>query len=245
MTGAEASEPDAAQPVNGDTQDPSAGLDITQLQKALAEAQRLANSHKDGHLRAAAEVDNIRRRAQRDVENASRYGLEKFAVELLPVLDSLQLAVTNTTRVDAKSLIEGQAATLKLLAKAFTKLDIREITAVGEPFDPARHEAVMAQESTTAEPNSVLQVLQPAMNWADGCCDRRESSSPRRLESSRIAPSKCTAGRTRQRISGVTVHGKDHRHRPGHDQLVRRHHGRWQNLGLSRTPRVIAPPPRS
>ncbi len=161
MTGAEASEPDAAQPVKGASQDPTPGLDIAQLQQALAEAQRLASSHKDSHLRAAAEIDNVRKRALRDVENASRYGLEKFAVELLPVLDSLQQAVTNTARVDAKSLIEGQAATLKLLVRAFTKLDIREIKAVGEPFDPARHEAVMAQESPTAEPNSVLQVVQP------------------------------------------------------------------------------------
>src|SRR5580692_6281276 len=157
MTGAEASEPDAAQPVNGD----SRNLDVAQLQQALAEALQQAGANKDQYLRAVAEIDNVRKRALRDVENASRYGLEKFAVELLPVLDSLQQAVSNTARADPKSLIEGQAATLKLLVKAFAKLDIREIKAVGEPFDPARHEAVMAQESATAEPNSVLQVVQP------------------------------------------------------------------------------------
>jgi molecular chaperone GrpE len=157
MTGAEASTPDSAPPHNGENQNP----DLARLQQALAEAQQLAGTHKDQHLRAMAELDNIRKRAQRDVENASRYGLERFAVELLPVLDSLQGAVSNAARADARSLVEGQEATLKLLVKAFEKLNIRAINPTGEPFDPARHEAVMAQESTTAEPNAVLQVVQP------------------------------------------------------------------------------------
>ena len=62
-------------------------------------------------------MENVRKRAQRDVENASRYGLEKFAVELLPVLDSLQLAVSNVARADLKSLAEGQAATLEAVGE--------------------------------------------------------------------------------------------------------------------------------
>jgi molecular chaperone GrpE len=157
MTGAKASTPGEAQPVNGESQD----LELEQLQKALAEAQQEAGNHKDQYLRTVAEMDNVRKRAQRDVENASRYGLEKFAVELLPVLDSLQGAVSNAARADARSLVEGQEATLKLLVKAFERLNIRQINPTGEPFDPARHEAVMAQDSTTAEPNAVLQVVQP------------------------------------------------------------------------------------
>jgi molecular chaperone GrpE len=157
MTGAKASAPDAAQPVNGESLD----RDLEQLQRALAEAQQEAGNNKDQYLRTVAEMDNVRKRAQRDVENASRYGLEKFAVELLPVLDSLQGAVSNAARADAKSLAEGQEATLKLLVKAFERLNIRQINPTGEPFDPARHEAVMAQDSTTAEPNAVLQVVQP------------------------------------------------------------------------------------
>jgi len=157
MTGAEASVPDAAQPGKG----PSELSETEKLQQALAEAQQLVTSHKDQYLRAVAEVDNVRKRAQREVENASRYGLEKFAVELLPVLDSLQAAVSNVGNADVGRLIEGQAATLKLLLKAFERLNIREINPAGEPFDPVRHEAVMARESATAEPNSVLQVVQP------------------------------------------------------------------------------------
>ncbi len=157
MTGAEASTPDAAQPLSGDNRN----LDLAQLRQALAEAQQLASTQRDQHLRAVAELDNVRKRASRDVENASRYGLEKFAIELLPVLDSLQGAVSNAGRADAKSLAAGQEATLKLLVKAFEKLNIRAIDPLGEPFDPALHEAVMAQESATAEPNAVLQVVQP------------------------------------------------------------------------------------
>jgi molecular chaperone GrpE len=102
----------------------------------------------------------VRKRAQRDVENASRYGLERFAQELLPVLDSLELAVSNAARADIKSLVEGQDATLKLLLRAFEKLNITPIDPVGEPFDPSRHEAVMAQPSAATEPDAVLQVVQ-------------------------------------------------------------------------------------
>jgi molecular chaperone GrpE len=130
------------------------------LEQALAEARAVAEGHRDQYLRALAELENVRRRAQRDVENASRYGLEKFAQELLPVLDSLELAVSNAARADVRSLAEGQEATLKLLLKAFERLNIKPIDPVGEPFDPTRHEAVMAQPSNTAEPDAVLQVVQ-------------------------------------------------------------------------------------
>jgi molecular chaperone GrpE len=131
-----------------------------QLRLALAEAEERVQQGRDQYLRAIAEVDNVRKRAQRDVENASRYGLERFAQELLAVKDTLELAVDNAARASAESLAAGQAATLQLLEKAFEKLEIREINPRGEPFDPAQHEAVLMQESRDAEPNSVLQVVQ-------------------------------------------------------------------------------------
>jgi molecular chaperone GrpE len=131
-----------------------------QLRLALAEAEERAQQGRDQYLRAAAELDNVRKRAQRDVENASRYGLERFAQELLPVKDTLELGVESAARASLASLAAGQAATLKLLEKAFEKLEIREINPAGEPFDPAQHEAVLMQESRDAEPNSVLQVVQ-------------------------------------------------------------------------------------
>jgi molecular chaperone GrpE len=135
--------------------------EVERLQQALVEADQRAKDHWEQYLRAAAELDNVRKRAQRDIEAANRYGLEKFVAELLPVKDSLELAVQNSGRAEAKSLREGQEATLQLLSRALEKLGVTVIDPVGEPFDPARHEAMMTQESNTAEPNSVLQVVQP------------------------------------------------------------------------------------
>src|SRR5246127_1210721 len=136
-------------------------VELERLQQALAAAEERAKNHWEQYVRAAAELDNVRKRAQRDIEAANRYGLEKFAAELLPVKDSLELAVQNSGRADARSLREGQEATLQLLSRALEKLGVTVIDPLGEPFDPARHEAMMAQESRTAEPNSVLQVVQP------------------------------------------------------------------------------------
>jgi molecular chaperone GrpE len=135
-------------------------VEMERLQQALAEAEERAKSHWEQYLRAVADIENVRKRAQRDVEAAHRYGIDKLAQELLPVRDSLELAVENADRADAQSLAAGQEATLKLLAKAFEKLNISEINPLGEPFDPTRHEAMLMQPSDTAEPNSVLKVVQ-------------------------------------------------------------------------------------
>jgi molecular chaperone GrpE len=135
-------------------------VELERLRKSLEEAEERARNHWDQYLRAVAELDNVRKRAQREIEAASRYGLEKFVLELLPVKDSLDLAVANANRADARSLAEGQLATLKLLSKALEKAGVAEIDPAGQPFDPSRHEAMMAQESTSAEPGTVLQVVQ-------------------------------------------------------------------------------------
>ena len=136
--------------------------ELERLQQALAEAEERARGHWEQYLRAVAELDNVRKRAQRDIEAANRYGLEKFAAELLPVRDSLELAVQSADQddVDARSLKKGQEATLQLLAKALERLGLAPINPVGEPFDPTRHEAMLAQPSATAKPNTVLQVVQ-------------------------------------------------------------------------------------
>jgi len=136
-------------------------VELERLQRALAEAEERSRNHWEQYLRAVAELDNVRKRAQRDIESATRYGLEKFAAELLPVRDSLELAGQSAAGGDTRSLIQGQEATLKLLAKALERIGVTLINPLGEPFDPARHEAMMAQDSATAEPNSVLQVVQP------------------------------------------------------------------------------------
>jgi molecular chaperone GrpE len=136
-------------------------VELERLQQALAESEERAKSHWEQYLRAVAELDNVRKRAQRDIESANRYGLEKLTEELLPVRDSLELAVQNSAKADAASLKAGAAATLALLVKALEKFGVKVIDPQGAPFDPAQHEAMMAQESATAEPNSVLQVVQP------------------------------------------------------------------------------------
>ena len=136
--------------------------ELERLQQALTVAEERARSHREQYLRAVAELDNVRKRAQRDIEAANRYGLEKFAAELLPVRDSLELAVQSADQaeVDARSLKQGQEATLQLLAKALERLGLEPINPVGEPFDPTRHEAMLAQESAAAKPDTVLQVVQ-------------------------------------------------------------------------------------
>jgi molecular chaperone GrpE len=131
-------------------------VELERLQLALGEAEERAKNHWSQYLRAVADLDNVRKRAQKDIEAANRYGLEK-----LPVRDSLELAVQNAEKADIRSLKQGQEATLQLLAKALEKIGIVTINPVGEPFDPTRHEAMLAQPSNTAEPNSVLQVVQP------------------------------------------------------------------------------------
>jgi molecular chaperone GrpE len=144
----------------GATGEDSAPDSPEQLRRALADAEERANELRDQYLRCAAELDNVRKRAQREVQNAARYGLEKFAAELLPVMDSLELAVASASQADAPSLAAGQEATLKLLEKAFAKLDIEQIDPLGAPFDPTRHEAMLMQPSATAQPDSVLKVVQ-------------------------------------------------------------------------------------
>jgi molecular chaperone GrpE len=136
-------------------------VELERLQQELAQSEERAKSHWDQYLRAVAELENVRKRAQRDIEAANRYGLEKFVLELLPVKDSLEMAVQNAANADSASLAAGQEATLQLLDKALKSQDVKMLDPLGEPFDPTRHEAMMAQASKSAEPNSILKVIQP------------------------------------------------------------------------------------
>jgi molecular chaperone GrpE len=134
--------------------------EIETLRKAVAVAQESARSQRDQYLRALAELENVRRRSQRDIEGAHRYALEGFAGELLAVRDGLEQAVRQGAQADAATLLAGQEATLKLLDRAFEKFSIKTLDPVGEKFDPTVHEAILMQQSDSAEPNSVLKVVQ-------------------------------------------------------------------------------------
>ena len=139
---------------------PASDADISALHKALATAEESARTQRDLYMRCAAELDNVRKRAQRDIDSAHRYALEGFAGELLAVRDSLDLAVRNGSQSDLTTLLKGQEATLKLLDRAFEKAAIRQLDPSGKPFDPNQHEAVLMQVSDSAAPNTVLQVVQ-------------------------------------------------------------------------------------
>jgi molecular chaperone GrpE len=133
--------------------------DFAALEQQLAEARARADEHYALYVRALAELDNVRKRAAKDLEQAHRYGVEKFAQELLPVMDGFELAQA-AGNADARSLLDGQAATLRLLLKAFEKAGIAELNPTGERFDPQRHEAMVAQPSADVPPDTVLQTVQ-------------------------------------------------------------------------------------
>jgi molecular chaperone GrpE len=143
---------------NGAALPPSADDDVAALREAAAAAESRAAESKDLYLRALAELDNVRKRASRDVEQAHKYALERFANDLIGVKDSLELGLASGATADA--LRSGTDATLKLLAKAFEKAGVVELTPQGEPFNPELHEAMMAQPSAEHVPNSILQVVQ-------------------------------------------------------------------------------------
>src|SRR6187549_602940 len=119
------SEQQAEQQHPNDETQPLEGLShLAELEGELAEARAQASQQRDLVLRAAAELENIRKRAARDVEQAHRFALEKFVQELLPVVDSLELAAASAGKADAAALAAGQEATLKLLQKALEKFSI-------------------------------------------------------------------------------------------------------------------------
>ena len=111
-------------------------------------------------MRAAAETENVRKRATRDVEHARKYALEAFAKEMLTVRDSFEMGIEAADNADAASLVEGSAATLKLLTSTLERFGVSEVDPIGEPFDPELHEAISMQPSADAEPGSVLVVAQ-------------------------------------------------------------------------------------
>ena len=126
----------------------------------LAAAQEAAEANLNKYLRLAAEMENLRKRTVRDVEHARKYGIERFATEILAVIDSLELGLEAAPTASMDSFLEGQSATYKLLLGAIEKNDIEVIDPEGEPFDPQMHEAMTMQPSDTAEPGSVLAVVQ-------------------------------------------------------------------------------------
>lgn len=135
---------------------------VEELLNRLEQANEQLTSFGDQTLRAQAEVQNIRKRAQRDVESAHKYGLEKFLTSLLPVIDSLEKAIESASQTedDNTTVTEGVELCLKMMLDVLAKENVEQIFPEGEPFDPNFHEAMSVMENPDVEPNSVIDVFQ-------------------------------------------------------------------------------------
>jgi len=133
-----------------------------QLTEQLAKANQLAEENWEKFVRTQAEMENHKRRAEKDLQHAHKFGLEKFARELLPVADSLELglSVDTTDTPEVHKLREGMELTLKQLLSALEKFNVIPIDPQGEKFDPERHQAMAMQPTDEAEPNTVIKVYQ-------------------------------------------------------------------------------------
>jgi molecular chaperone GrpE len=137
-----------------------AANDVEKAVDPVAALQAKADENWDRYLRAAAETENVRKRAARDVENAHKFALENFSRDMLAIKDSLEMGIQAAANADVETLMAGKEATLKLLSTTLERFGIEELDPQGEPFDPEFHEAVSMQPSTELEPGSVLVVVQ-------------------------------------------------------------------------------------
>ncbi|MYD96579.1 MAG: nucleotide exchange factor GrpE [Gammaproteobacteria bacterium] len=139
---------------------------LMEAETALEAARAEIESLKDQALRAAAETENVRKRADRSIENAHKYALERFVGDLLPAVDSFERAVTAAGEVKSTAgeavdaLAEGVELSLKLLLEAMERQGIEVVDPIGAPFDPKLHEAMSMVENAEAEPGSVVEVFQ-------------------------------------------------------------------------------------
>ncbi|MGD7034947.1 nucleotide exchange factor GrpE [Methylotuvimicrobium buryatense] len=147
----DSSQPQAAQKVN-----------VEELSQKLEEAEQKATENWDKVLRIQAEMENLKRRTQKDLENAHKFALENFAKELLTVVDSLELGLQAAIgdSPEVQKFREGSELTLKQFEAVFSKFNIEVVNPLGQPFDPELHQAMAMQPSADAEPNSVINVFQ-------------------------------------------------------------------------------------
>jgi molecular chaperone GrpE len=138
-----------------------------ELSEKLTLVEQQAHENWEKSVRALAELDNVRRRAEREVANAHRYGVEKLITSLLPVIDSLEQALQLAEKSGDVAMCEGLQLTLKLFTDALQKFDVQQIYPVGTPFDPQQHEAMSMQSDPEVEPNTVLAVFQAGYKLSD------------------------------------------------------------------------------
>ena len=158
---------------HGSTTEPETDNEATasdeHLQQQLAEAEAKAKEHWDQLLRVKAEQENLRRRHDREVENAHKYALERFTQELLPVIDSLEMGAEASASEGAtvEKLREGTELTLKMLLSTIEKFGIQAVHPEGEPFNPEYHQAMSMLESPEHAANTVMSVMQKGYTLND------------------------------------------------------------------------------
>ena len=153
---------DASKPLSDEPSETDADTDEGS-DSALAAAKSEAEKYRDMALRAEAEMQNLRRRSERDVQNAHKFGAERLIQNLLPVVDSLEKAVEASQQAETAgddSQLEGLKLCLKLFTDVLTKEGIEVVDPLGQPFDPNVHEALSMIENPDMEPNSVMAVIQ-------------------------------------------------------------------------------------
>ena len=142
-------------------------LTYAELEEKLTLAEQQAHENWEKSVRAIAELDNVRRRAEREVASAHRYGLEKLLNSLLPVVDSLEEALRLAELHADTGMHEGLELTMKLFLGVLTKFDVEQLDPQGELFDPQQHEAMSIQPSSDVPNNTVLVVFQKGYRLND------------------------------------------------------------------------------
>ncbi len=147
------------EPAGQDEQPSTDGVE--DMEKELEAAKARAEENWNKVLQLMAEQENMRKRSQRDIENAHKYALEKFVDELLPVVDSLEMGLVAASEArDADKLREGTELTLKMFLGVLEKFGVEQIDPTGEKFDPEHHQAMTMQENPELEPNTVISTMQ-------------------------------------------------------------------------------------
>lgn len=156
----------AVAPEQPETMDDNPSLDapsIPALEAEIAQLMAKVNEQAETVLRAQAEMQNVRRRAERDVEHAHKYSLDKFGADLLPVIDSLERAMDAADQIDneaVKAMRDGVELTLKMFVDTLAKHGMQQLNPVGQPFNPEFHQAMTMVPHAELPPNSVLAVMQ-------------------------------------------------------------------------------------
>lgn len=135
---------------------------LDELKEQLAQAEKKVQDNWDKAVRAQAEMENLKRRTQRDLENAHKFALEGFAKALLPVLDSLELGLqaANGDSPEVQKFREGSELTIKQFESVFSKFNIETIDPIGQSFNAEQHQAMAMHEVEGAQPNTVVNVFQ-------------------------------------------------------------------------------------